>query len=350
MAVDLSKLVVRRKISLEELRGRTVAIDAYNVLYQFLSIIRQPDGAPLVDTHGNVTSHLSGLFYRTIDLMEQGIRPIYVFDGVPSMLKQKTIEARMNRRAEAHEAWQKAAAAGNIEEARMHAQAATRITKEIVASARELLDLMCVPYVNAASEGEAQATYMCKNGIAYAVGSQDYDTMLLGAPHVVRNLGFSGRRKLPKRNVYVNVEPELVSLDETLQSLGLTQRQLIWVGIMLGTDFNDGIKGIGPKGALKIARQSKSIEDMERLVMEKSGTPFASDVRAVESMFLEPEVNDVDPAAIERRFADMPLSERLVKFLCDKHDFGLERIEKQAERLSRIKSGPKQKGIGGWIS
>ena len=102
MAVDLSKIASKKKISLDELRGKTVAIDAYNMVYQFLSIIRQPDGKPLEDANGNVTSQLSGLFYRTIDMMEKGIRPIYVFDGIPSMLKQKTITSRMRRREEAY--------------------------------------------------------------------------------------------------------------------------------------------------------------------------------------------------------------------------------------------------------
>ncbi len=121
MSVDLGKLIVKRPLRLEELNGRAIAIDAYNVLYQFLTIIRGPDGTPLKDFKGNVTSHLSGLFYRTIELVEYGIKPIYVFDGIPSMLKQKTIQARMNRREEAYQAWQKAKEAGEIEEARKFA-------------------------------------------------------------------------------------------------------------------------------------------------------------------------------------------------------------------------------------
>jgi flap endonuclease-1 len=114
MAVNLSKLISKRRLLFDELTGKAIAIDAYNVLYQFLSIIRQPDGTPLMDAQGNVTSHLSGIFYRTIELLEYGIKPIYVFDGLPSVLKQKTIAARMKRKEEAREAFEKAKESGNI--------------------------------------------------------------------------------------------------------------------------------------------------------------------------------------------------------------------------------------------
>lgn len=242
MAVDLSKLISKRKLKFEELTGRTIAIDAFNVLYQFLSIIRQPDGTPLMDTHGNVTSHLSGIFYRTTELLEYGIKPIYVFDGVPSVLKDKTNMARIKRREDAHKAWQQAKETGDIEAMRTFAQASTRIDKNIIESSKELLNLMGVGYMNAPGEGEAQASWMSKKGLVYAAASQDYDTLLFGSKYVVRNLTFSGKRKLPRKNVYVNVEPEIASFEDTLKLLDLSHRQLVWVGILLGTDFDEGIR------------------------------------------------------------------------------------------------------------
>ena len=296
MAVDLSKLAVRRKITLDELNDRIIAIDAYNVLYQFLSIIRQPDGTPLMDSHGNVTSHLSGLFYRTIELIEHGIKPIYVFDGVPSMLKQKTIEARMQRREEAYAAWQKAKGAGELEEARTHAQQSSRVDRRIVESSKALLELMGVPHINAPSEGEAQASYMCSQGLAYAAASQDYDTLLFGSKNVVRNLTLSGKRKLPKKNIYVNVEPELVNLEETLSALGISRHQLIWLGILLGTDFNEGIKGVGPKTALKAVKEARDIDDIKRFAKERHNAEFELDIAEVERLFTEPEVLEIDKA------------------------------------------------------
>ena len=245
IAVDLGKLVYKRKIDLEELRGKTVAIDAYNVLYQFLSIIRGPDGTPLSGPSGEVTSHLSGLFYRSIDMLEKGIKPIYVFDGIPSSLKQRTIEVRMSRKKEAMAEFEKAKEAGDVEMMRSKAMATTRITKDIVESGRALLELMGVGCIKAPSEGEAQCSWMASKGLVYAAGSQDYDTMLFGSPRVVRNLTFSGRRKLPMKNVYVNVEPEIMELEKTLEGLGLNRKQLIWLGILIGTDFNEGVNGVG---------------------------------------------------------------------------------------------------------
>ncbi len=349
MSVDLSKLISRRKIELAELNGKTVAIDAYNVLYQFLSIIRQPDGSLLMDSKGRVTSHLSGLFYRTIDIIGYGIKPIYVFDGLPSALKQKTIEARMTRRNDAYKAWESAREAGNLEGARMHAQASSRVDKNIVESSKKLLDYMGVAYISAPSEGEGQASYMCKNGQVYAVGSQDYDTLLFGAKNVVRNLTFSGRRKLPKKNVYVNVEPELVNLDDTLNALGISNRQLVWIGIMLGTDFNDGIKGVGPKTALKIAKGAKSIDDIKAYIMQKYKQEFELPIEDVESLFLNPEVVDIDDKFIADARAIHPDVEGIVGFMCGEHEFLEDRIRKFANVLVDKSSKAKQSTIGTWF-
>ncbi len=349
MAVDLSKLASKRKLDFEELRGKSVAIDAYNVLYQFLSIIRQPDGTPLMDSHGNVTSHLSGIFYRTIDILEYGIRPIYVFDGLPSVLKQKTTMARTKRREAAHESWEKARKEGNFEAMRMYAMASTKINKGIIESSKLLMDHMGIGYINAPGEGEAQASYMSNKGLVYAAASQDYDTLLFGSRITVRNLTFSGRRKLPRKNVYINVEPEIVSLDGTLKNLGIGQRQLIWIGIMLGNDFNEGIKGIGPKTALKIAKDSKSIEDVEKRVMEKFGAEFELDVSEVEDLFLHPEVKGMDKDEIDGLFKKSYDMDKLIGFMCNEHGFSEERIRKTAERLSSTKKESRQKGIDGWF-
>ncbi len=349
MAVDLSKLAVRRKIELRELNGKSVAIDAFNVLYQFLSIIRQPDGMPLTDKDGNVTSHLSGLFYRTIDLIGNGILPIYVFDGIPSILKQKTIAARMRRRKDAHSAWDLAVKEGRLEEARTYAQASTSVNKEIVTSAKELLGLMGIYCISAPSEGEAQASSMCRHGQVYAVGSQDYDTLLLGAPLVVRNMTLSGKRKLPNRNVYVSVEPELVSLGETLDNLKITQEQLIWIGIMLGTDFNDGIKGVGPKTALKIAKSSSSISEIASYVRSKYKSEFELDPNEIMAMFKNPEVKEITRAELEAGLRQKPDKGGLIEFMCDRHGFSKERIGKYADMLVKMRGSARQQSMDSWF-
>ncbi len=345
MSVDLGKLVVKRKITLDELNGRVVAIDAFNMLYQFLTIIRGPDGTPLKDFQGNVTSHLSGLFYRTIELIENGIKPVYVFDGLPSMLKKKTIEARMNRRDEAFLAWEKAKEAGELEEARKYAQQSTKINKYVIETAKELLGYMGVAHINAPSEGEAQACDMCKKDLAYAAASQDYDTLLFAAPRIARNITISGRRKLPRKNVYVNIEPEMVDLKETLKSVGVSQKQLIWVGILLGTDFNDGIKGVGPVTAVKIAKGAKTISDIEKYVKEKYNQEFELDIREVEELFTNPEVSDIDPKDLAKEMETLPDKKRLVEFMCKEHDFSTERIEKFTEKLWAKRVSAKQQRL-----
>ena len=345
MSVDLARLVSRAKISLEELNGKTIAIDAFNVLYQFLTIIRGPDGTPLRDFKGNVTSHLSGLFYRTIELVDNGIRPVYVFDGIPSKLKQKTIEARMNRREEAYQAWQKAKEAGEMEEAKKYAQQSTRINKYVIESSKELLDCMGIAHMTAPSEGEAQACDMCKRGLVYSAASQDYDTLLFASPRIVRNLTISGRRKLPKKNIYIEIEPEMVDLKETLRSIGVTQKQLIWVGILLGTDFNEGINGVGPITAVKIAKSAKSIADIERYVKEKYNQEFEIDIREVEDLFAAPEVGDIDSEGFEKELSALPDRRKIVEFMCNDHDFSTERVEKFAEKLWERRSSVKQQRL-----
>lgn len=342
MSVDLATLVARRKLSLDELSGKRVAIDAYNVLYQFLTIIRGPDGTPLSDVNGNVTSHLSGLFYRTIELIDHDITPIYVFDGIPSKLKQKTIEARMGRRNEAFGAWEQAKKEGNLEDARKYAQQSTRINKYIVESAKLLLELMGVQSVNAPGEGEAQASRMCRDGIVYAAASQDYDTLLFGSPLVVRNLTISGRRKLPSKNIFINIEPEIVSLDETLKSLGITQIKLIWIGMLLGTDFNDGIKGIGPKTAIKIVRDASSFSDIEAYVKNKYNVEFSSNASEVEDLFLNPEVSDIDIGSAVHNFNKIPDKVSLLDFMCKEHSFSEDRIKKFVDKLCAKRAAGRQ--------
>jgi flap endonuclease-1 len=304
---------------------------------------------PLVGPSGEVTSHLSGLFYRTIEMMEKGIRPIYVFDGVPSSLKQRTIEARMNRKKEAEAQFEKAKAAGDVEMMRSKAMATTRITKDIVESGRKLLECMGVGCVKAPSEGEAQASRMASSGLVYAAGSQDYDTMLFGAPRVVRNLTFSGRRKLPMKNIYVNVEPEIMELQRSLDELGLTRDQLIWVGILIGTDFNEGVDGVGPKTALKIAKMSNSIKDVEDYVAGKLKKSFEVDIREVESLFKNPEVRDMEESEVSQLLRLRCDPDATVKFMCDVHGFSSERISKALERINADQLNTKQSGIDKWF-
>ncbi|HIQ10322.1 MAG TPA: flap endonuclease-1 [Euryarchaeota archaeon] len=324
MGVAIREIVPKQEISFDELKAKKIALDAYNALYQFLSAIRQPDGKPLLDKKGRVTSHLSGLFYRTVKLVELGIQPVYVFDGKPPELKQKTLEKRKKQRENARKKWEEALEKGELEEARKYAQAASKLNEEMVADAKELLTAMGIPWVQAPSEGEAQAAYMVSKGDVWASGSQDYDSLLFGAERLVRNLAVVGKRKLPGKNIYVDVAPELIQLDDVLRTLGIDRKKLIWIGILVGTDFNEKVPGVGPKRALALVKEHDSLDEIFRALGYKPDY----DWEAVEKIFLEPEVTD--DYVIEFRKPDR---DKVLEILVEKHDFSRERVEKALKTL-----------------
>ncbi|MBE6517174.1 MAG: flap endonuclease-1 [Thermoplasmata archaeon] len=260
MGVNLSGLVDVRTVELSDLRGKSIAIDAYNTIYQFLSIIRQPDGYPLTDSKGRVTSHLSGLLYRTANLIEAGVEPTFVFDGKPHELKSGTISERKERREKAEQEWYKAVQEGDTKKAFSKAQQTSRMTPEIQESSRQLLALMGMPVVQAPSDGEAQGAYMCSKGDVWASASQDFDSILFGAPRLLRNVTITGRRKVPGKDLYRDVKTEVIESKEFLESLGIDREQLVDMCILMGTDFNGGISGIGPKKGLKLIRDHGDIE------------------------------------------------------------------------------------------
>ncbi len=290
MGVNLSPIVTAREIELEELRGKTVAVDAFNTIFQFLSIIRQPDGKPLMDSQGRVTSHLTGLLYRTANLIEAGIEPSFVFDGKPNELKAGTIEERIARREKAKREYEEALAEGDMKKAFSKAQQTARMTPEILETSKKLIKLMGLPVVQAPSDGEAQAAYMCGKGDVYAAASQDFDSILFGAPLLVRNMTITGRRKVPGKQLYRDVKTEIIDSKEMLESLGVTREQLVDVCMLIGTDFNTGISGIGPKKGLKLIQKHGSLEK----VMEETDIDIP-EYEEVREIFLNgPKSDDYD--------------------------------------------------------
>jgi len=261
MGVDIGDLFKQEKISFKDLHDRIIVIDAYNVIHQFLSSIRQRDGTPLKNSKGEITSHLTGLLHRTGNMVEARIRPVYVFDGKPHSLKAKTLEERQKRKELAEKEWKEALKAGDIKKARTKAQQTSRVTDEIIQQSKQLLEALGIPYIQSPSEGEAQASYMVKKGDAYATGSQDFDCLLVGSPILIRNLTTSTRRKLPGKEAYTKVNPQQIRLKSNLRLLGITQKQLVDMAILIGTDFNDGIKGIGPKKSLNLIKKNGNVEN-----------------------------------------------------------------------------------------
>ncbi|BAA30521.1 flap endonuclease-1 [Pyrococcus horikoshii] len=338
MGVPIGDLVPRKEIDLENLYGKKIAIDALNAIYQFLSTIRQRDGTPLMDSKGRITSHLSGLFYRTINLMEAGIKPAYVFDGKPPEFKRKELEKRREAREEAELKWKEALAKGNLEEARKYAQRATKVNEMLIEDAKKLLQLMGIPIIQAPSEGEAQAAYMASKGDVYASASQDYDSLLFGAPRLIRNLTITGKRKMPGKDVYVEIKPELVVLDEVLKELKITREKLIELAILVGTDYNPGgVKGIGPKKALEIVRYSRD-------PLAKFQRQSDVDLYAIKEFFLNPPVTNEYSLSWKE-----PDEEGILKFLCDEHNFSEERVKNGIERLKKAIKAGRQSTLESWF-
>ena len=326
MGVDLGDLVPRHKTSLDELSGKTFAVDAYNALYQFLAIIRGPTGAPLMDRQGRVTSHLSGLLYRTTNLAERGIRLVYVFDGIPPTLKETEIKRRRAVKEEAIVKYEAAVVKGEVAEAKKFAQATASLKDTMVDDAHKLLEYLGVPFVQAPSEGEAQAAFMTTRDDVWGAVSQDYDSLLFGAIRLVRNLAITGKRKLPMKEAYVQVDPELVQSQETLAALVLTREQLIDLGILIGTDFNpDGFKGIGPKTALKLLRENGTIE---QIAAKNPNFKIPPNLQKIRDIFLKPEVTSHYTLQWKE-----PRTEALVRFLCGDRDFSEERVRTTVERM-----------------
>ncbi len=337
MGTDIGELLKKQYVEISELSHKVVAIDAYNTLYQFLSIIRQRDGTPLKDSRGNITSHLSGILYRMTSLMEEGIKPVFVFDGKPSHLKARTIEKRTADRENATVKWEEAKEKGLTEEEYMYAQASSRVTQEIVKDSRKLLSAMGIPWIDAPSEGESQAAHMVKRGDANYVATQDYDSLLFGAPFVVRNLTITGKRKLPNKNIFVDVKPEIMELSENLKELGIDHEQLVDVAICVGTDYNPGLEKIGPKKALKFIKEYNNIENLLRAIGQN-----IEDLQDIKDIFLNPSVTDDYTLEWKK-----PQTNKIIELLCQEHDFSKERVMKACERLEKA-SGPEQRTLDQW--
>ncbi len=327
MGVDFGDSIPREKIQLEDISGWTLAVDGYNTLYQFLAIIRGMDGGHLKDSQGRVTSHISGLFYRNVNLLELGMKLVYVFDGKPPDLKMEEIRRRSEQRREAKDQYLRALQSGDMVQARKYAEASTILRRDMVADAKELLDAMGIPWVDAPSEGEAQATTMAIEGTVRAVASQDHDSIVFGAPVLVRNVTISGKRRLPSKGIMINVVPERITLSSVLEATGLTREQLVDFAILLGTDFNpDGFEGVGPATALKYLKKYGRLEEVKELKDAIQTVNF----REIRDLYLNaPSVKGVHPewGALDR--------EKVVSFLVREHSFSRDRVE---AAINRVKS------------
>ena len=323
MGVVLTPIVNPQPISLGDLRGKTLALDGNGELYQFLALIRLNDGSPLADNQGRITSHLSGLFFRTTRLLaESAPRLVFVFDGAPPPQKSSEIVRRREVKAAFERERAEALARGDLAQAYSKATMTSRLTREMVNEARELLRRLGIPTVQAPSEGEAQAAHMARTGQAWAAVSKDYDTLLFGAPRLLRFLTIAGKEFLPSQGTFRPLKPELLDLDAALQQWGITREGLIDLALLVGTDFNEGVRGIGPKKALKLVAQHGRIEDMPAGIRDAIGDPAP-----LRRIYLEPNVTD----DYQVEFGE-PDRDGVIAFLCEERQFSRDRVEAALDR------------------
>ncbi len=337
---NLGKIIEIKHIQMKDLHKKRIAIDSNNILYQFLARIRQPDGTPLKDSQERITSHLSGLFFRTINLLENSVEPVYVYDGKPTTLKMQVLEVRREKREEAKKEWKSAIERGDLVAARKYAQAALFLTRDMISESKKLLDAMGIPYVQAVSEGESQAAYIASKGDVWASASQDWDSLLFGTPQLIRNLTITGRRKIPGTDRTIEINIEEINLKDALNALSITREQLIDIGLLIGTDFNEGISGIGPKKALKNILDYKNIEGVIKQGKIKIDFPYEE----IREIFLNPDVTD-DYIIKFKDYDD----QNILNLLVDEHSFSESRVNTAIKRLKKVKEKKKQKSLDKWF-
>ncbi len=334
MGLQIGEIVPRKEIDFKDLRGKVLAIDAYNAIYQFLSSVRQPDGTPLMDSKKRITSHLSGLFYRNIALISEGIKLIYVFDGEYNPLKNKTHDIRKEAKDIAELKFRTAKEEEDIEAMGKYAKGFTKLDEEMIEESKELLEAMGIAIVQAPGEGEMQCAQLVKDGEAYAVGSQDYDALVVGGNYLIQNLTLARRRKIPSG--YVDIKPEIISYKDVLNSLGIDADGFICLAILVGTDFNPGgIRGIGPKKALALVRQKKYPVQIFREVEHQLDFNW----QEVFEIFKKPNVKKFE--VMFPKFDDL----RIKDILVGEHDFSLDRVDKQLGKLREGKGKAAQKTL-----
>ncbi|XP_056865884.1 flap endonuclease 1 isoform X1 [Raphanus sativus] len=312
--------------------GRKIAVDASMSIYQFLIVVGRTGTEMLTNEAGEVTSHLQGMFNRTIRLLEAGIKPVYVFDGKPPELKRQELAKRYSKRADATADLTGAIEAGNKEDIEKYSKRTVKVTKQHNDDCKRLLKLMGVPVVEATSEAEAQCAALCKAGKVYGVASEDMDSLTFGAPKFLRHLMDPSSRKIPV------MEFDVAKILEELQ---LTMDQFIDLCILSGCDYCDSIRGIGGLTALKLIRQHGSIEAiLENINKERYQIPEEWPYNEARRLFKEPDVL-TDEEQLDIKWTS-PDEEGIVQFLVNENGFNIDRVTKAVEKIKSAKNKSSQ--------
>jgi len=343
MGCDLGDLLTKKELKLGDLKNKKLGFDAYNVIYQFLSSIRDQYGNPLQNEDGQITSHIVGLFYRMTNILETEIKPVFVFDGKPIAEKINTIEKRNEIRNIAKEKFREAMESEDYENARKFARQSMRITPEIVKESKELLSAFGIPCIDAVHDGEAQIAVMNKTGLIDGCVSQDFDVLLFGGKDLYRNVTISGKKKATGKSYSLNVSPEWINLEESLKVTELSGEKLIWIAILIGNDFNEKVPKVGPKTAIKLVREYDSLEE----IYNKLDYSPNYDYKKVFKIFEKPECKTLKTKEIENQAPDF---EKITTLLVDKYSFSKERVESTLSKLQKQKNEEKaQPKLNRWL-
>jgi flap endonuclease-1 len=310
-------------------------------IYSFLIAVRS-DGQQLMSDTGETTSHLMGMFYRTLRMVDNGIKPLYVFDGAPPKLKSGELAKRFQRKSEAQEAHEEAKETGTAEEVEKFSRRTVRVTREHNAECQRLLKLMGIPYIIAPTEAEAQCAELARGGKVYAAASEDMDTLTFNAPILLRHLTFSEQRKEPIQEIH---------LDKVLEGLEMERDQFIDLCILLGCDYVDPIKGIGKETALKLIREHKTLEGVVKHFesSKKYTVPDDWPYQEARLLFQEPDVLPSTAPECENIKWEAPDMDGLVKFLVEEKGFNEDRVRSGAEKLKKSMKTGQQSRLEGFF-
>jgi flap endonuclease-1 len=347
MGVAIGSIIdnkLKEKIEIESLKNKRLGFDAFNTIYQFITTIRSIDGTPLSNQKGEITSHLNGIFYRMTNILGEGIKPVFVFDGVSHKLKDETKQERRDRRTTAREKYDRALEQGDTENAFKYAKQSQTISEKIIEESKELLEAFGIPCITSPGEAEAQISQMTKNNLFDYTVSQDYDCLLFNSPNILRNINVTGKRKVSSKNIYVDSFPYVIHTKKVIDNLGISHRKLIWLSILIGTDFNKKIEGVGPKTALKLVKQYNTFEDIVTQLQSKH-KEISFDYKEIENIFLKPDVD------LSIKYTQPEINiEKIKKILIDRSEFNEERVNNHLNKfLIKKEEQEKQKTIDRWF-
>ncbi|KAF1804753.1 FEN-1 endonuclease Rad2 [Mucor lusitanicus] len=305
--------------------GRKVAIDASMSIYQFMIAVRQQDGQLLQNEDGETTSHLMGMFYRTVRMVDHGIKPVYVFDGKPPTLKSGELAKRKARKEEAQIKMDEATELGNQEDINRFSKRTVKVTPQHNDECKELLRVMGIPYVEAPCEAEAQCAELAKSGKVFAAASEDMDTLTFGTPVLLRHLTFSEARKMPI---------DEVNLEKALEGLELTMAEFIDLCILMGCDYTETIKGVGPKNAYNLIKQHKTIDEAIKHLTPRlqDNIPAEWNYADARRLFVESEVTPGKDIELTWNTPDV---EAVVDLMVKRKGFAEDRIRNGCAKLEK---------------